>query len=106
MKLRKVADCPNCKRVRRRVAKLEAQLRAALAHIAELESRNTRLAEQLAKAHKDSSTSSKPPSSDIVKPPKPARKRGKKRKRGGQPGHKRHERLGFARPTAWRLAAA
>jgi transposase len=42
---------------------------------------------------KDSSTSSKPPSSDIVKPPKPKAKGGqKKRKIGGQPGHKKHER--------------
>jgi len=46
---------------------------------------------QLAKAQKDSSTSSKPPSSDIVKP-KPKHKKPKSRKkprRGGQPGHER-----------------
>ena len=45
----------------------------------------------LARAQKDSSNSSKPPSGDLVKPPKP--KAGGKRKppkRGGQPGHKRH----------------
>lgn len=47
----------------------------------------------LARAQKDSSTSSKPPSSDLIKPPKPKAKAGGKRKppkRGGQPGHKRH----------------
>ena len=49
----------------------------------------------LAKAGKNSSTSSKPPSSDIVKPPKPKLKKGKKRKIGGQPGHERHVRKRF-----------
>lgn len=46
----------------------------------------------LAKATKDSSNSSKSPSSDIVKPPKKdssGRASRKKRKRGGQPGHQR-----------------
>ncbi len=46
----------------------------------------------LAKATKDSSNSSKSPSSDIVKPPKrdvKGKAAGKKRKRGGQRGHKR-----------------
>jgi len=46
---------------------------------------------RLAGSRKDSSTSSKPPSSDIAKPPKPKGKGGQKRKIGGQPGHKRHE---------------
>lgn len=45
-----------------------------------------------ARSRKDSSTSSKPPSSDIVKPPKPKPKKGTKRKIGGQPGHEKHER--------------
>ena len=56
------------------------------------------LRSDLAKARKDSSTSSKPPSSDIVKPPKAAslRKGGQKRKKGGQPGHPRHERPPFS----------
>jgi transposase len=74
------------------VAELERLLAEALARIAELE-------KQLAAARKDSSTSSKPPSSDIVKPPQPAIQaaRGRKRKRrlGGQPGHRRHERAPF-----------
>src|SRR3990170_4266377 len=42
---------------------------------------------ELAKAKKNSSNSSKPPSSDMVKPPRPSAKDGRKRKRGGQPGH-------------------
>jgi hypothetical protein len=84
--------CPNCERLARRVAELERLLAEALARIAELE-------KQLAAARKDSSTSSKPPSSDLVKPPQPAvaAARGRKRKRrlGGQPGHPRHERAPF-----------
>lgn len=51
---------------------------------------------ELAAAKKDSSNSSKPPSSDFVKKPKNKPKDGKKRKRGGQPGHPRHEREPFA----------
>lgn len=63
-----------------------AELRAL---VASLTKRVSELELALAKAQKDSSTSSKPPSSDIVKP-KPKQKkpgRRKKRKRGGQPGH-------------------
>jgi len=84
--------CRNCARLAERVAELERQLAAALARIEELE-------RQLASAKKNSSTSSKPPSSDIVKPPRvtgpgcAGQKR--KRRRGGQPGHERHERTPF-----------
>jgi len=49
-----------------------------------------------AQLKKNSSTSSKPPSSDIVKPEsKPAKGKGCKRKIGGQPGHPKHERTPF-----------
>jgi transposase len=67
--------CPECTRLRARIAELEAQLAAARKH---------------------SGNSSKPPSSDIVKPPKggPAEP-GRKRRRGGQLGHPRHERPAF-----------
>ncbi len=69
----------------RRVAELEERLAAALARIEDLE-------RQLASAQKDSSTSSKPLSSDIVKPPPPSPPGGKhkKHRRGGQPNHPRH----------------
>jgi transposase len=50
---------------------------------------------ELAKAKKNSSNSSKPPSSDLVKPPKPPRKDGQNRQRGGQPGHEQHLRTDF-----------
>jgi transposase len=61
--------------------------------IQRLQQRIGELELELARSRKDSSTSSKPPSSDLVKPPKPKTKTGGKRKppkRGGQPGHKRH----------------
>jgi transposase len=56
-----------------------------------------RLTNELAKARKTSATSSKRPSSDIVKPPRGKDKVGKKKKRrqGGQPGHQRHQRPPF-----------
>ena len=45
---------------------------------------------------KNSSTSSKPPSSDITKPSKEQKNKGKsKRKKGGQPGHPKHQRPAF-----------
>lgn len=66
----------------RRIATLEAQLAAALQRLTELEAKIARL-------EKNSSTSSKPPSSDIVKPPKPPTPKGGG-KIGAQPGHPRH----------------
>ena len=68
-----------------------------VAAIHKLRARIEELEAELAKARKNSETSSKPPSSDMVKP-KPKNKklgRPKKRKRGGQPGHPRHERKPF-----------
>lgn len=75
--------CPNCDRLKAKLAALEA--------------RQAKLEDELAKAKKNSSNSSKPPSSDIVNPLPKSSKRGrrKKRKRGGQPGHPRHERRPF-----------
>ncbi len=52
---------------------------------------NKKLCERIARLEKNSSNSSKPPSSDIVNPNPPAGK-GRKRKRGGQKGHKKHMR--------------
>jgi transposase len=77
-------SCPNCEQLRQQVS-------ALLERVAKLEA-------QLAAALKNSGNSSKPPSSDLAKPSRPARtKRGKsQRKRGGQPGHPRHERPPFA----------
>jgi|SRR5579884_730588 len=78
--------CANCARLQAQVLALEQAVAALTQEVQSLQQR-------LAAATKDSSTSSKPPSSDIVKPPKPAPPAGQaKRKRGGQPGHTKHER--------------
>jgi transposase len=72
---------------------LQALLDAQEARLKALEATVARLQAQLAAARKDSSTSSKPPSSDIVKPPKPEPPEGQDRRHiGGQPGHPKHER--------------
>ena len=82
------------------------------ARCAELEARVAALEAQLAAARKNSGNSSKPPSSDIVKPPPKPNKPGrpKKRKRGGQHGHPRHQRPLFEEHELdqifdWRLPA-
>lgn len=73
--------CARCVELESRIAALEAKLAEALG--------------RLAAATKNSANSSKPPSSDIVKPSAAARKQRKKRKRGAQPGHPKHERAAF-----------
>jgi len=75
--------CRNCQRLAAEVAQLREQLERALARITELESESARL-------KKNSTSSSKPPSSDIVKPPRPTGEG--KRRGGGQPHHPRHTR--------------
>jgi len=71
--------CPACEVLRQKIADLQAK-------VVELEGK-------LAKSQKTSRNSSKPPSTDIVKP---ARKKSKgKRKIGGQPGHLPHQRSAF-----------
>ena len=75
----------------------DLKLQPECARCVELEARIAVLEGQLAKLQKHSGNSSKPPSSDIVKPPKKQTKPGRRRKRriGGQPGHPRHERRPF-----------
>ena len=63
--------------------------------IAELEKQVAELMDKVAKLSKNSSNSSKPPSSDIVKPPRKKKGNGS-RNIGGQPGHSKHERTPFA----------
>ena len=82
-------SCPNCQRLQAQLDAVQAQLKALQVAFSQLQA-------QLAAARKDSSTSSKPPSSDLVKPPKPPLPKGQdKRKIGGQPGHPKHERVVF-----------
>ena len=84
-----------------RAAKIEELLKKALDEIiilkaenAQLKQENAVLKEALAVQKKNSGNSSKPPSSDIVKPPKEQRKKGK-RKIGAQKGHKQNLRQPF-----------
>ena len=74
---------------------LIALVRELLQRIDHLERRVAELEAQNARLKKNSSNSSKPPSSDIVKPP-PANRGKRKHKIGGQRGHPRHERAPFA----------
>jgi transposase len=77
--------CANCALLRQEVVLLRERL--------------TVIEAELARARKNSANSSKPPSSDIVKPPRPGSPKDKamrKRKRGAQPGHPRHERPPFS----------
>jgi transposase len=78
-----------------RVAELEKRVVALETENAALKAENTTLKVEIARLKKNSSNSSKPPSSDIVKPPKPTPAAGGKRKIGGQSGHERHEREPF-----------
>jgi transposase len=65
--------------------------------IAGLKAQIVELKTIIAHLQKDSCNSSKPPSSDIVKPQNQAQQQGggKKRKIGGQKGHRKHERIPF-----------
>ncbi len=79
------------------------------AEVAELKKQLALIQDQLAKATKNSATSSKPPSSDITNPPAKRKKPGRPRKRkiGGQPGHPRHERnsfLAISSTSSWNIA--
>jgi transposase len=66
--------------------------------LTQLKARNAALEAELARAQKNSGNSSKPPSGDIVNPRKKRSKAGRprKRKKGGQPGHQRHQRSPFS----------
>ncbi|MGB2614166.1 MAG: IS66 family transposase [Phycisphaerae bacterium] len=78
------------------IARQQARIAELEQRVAQLTARVEELSAQVAQLSKNSSTSSKPPSSDIVKPPKPPAPTGGRRHIGGQPGHRRHERLPFA----------
>lgn len=84
--------------LRATVEELQRQVADLLLLNAQQKARIVELEAELAKAKKNSRNSSKPPSSDIVKPPvaKPNKDADSKSNRGGQKGHKRHERKPFS----------
>ena len=65
--------------------------------IESLQKRVDELEKIVARLSKNSSNSSKPPSSDDITKPKPKNKNGEKRNIGAQPGHPRNERSPFPR---------
>ena len=73
----------------------DAIIAAQQEQIAGLLERISQLEDEIARLKKNSSNSSKPPSSDIVKPPKKLGRTGKKRKAGAQPGHPKFSRQPF-----------
>jgi len=74
----------------------DAIITQLLEEIKLLRAENAMLKDKIARLEKNSSNSSKPPSSDIVKPPKPEPADGTKRKIGGQFGHPKSIRQPFA----------
>lgn len=93
------SSCPGCPALRAEVDALKhlllemrQQIDALQGELSQTQAELAKTQAELAKARKNSSNSSKPPSSDIVKP-KPRSSQGRrKRKIGGQPGHVKHER--------------
>lgn len=76
------------------IARLLQQVEQQAEQIRLLTEENQKLRERIARLERNSSNSSKPPSSDIINP-KPYNKKNKKRKRGGQLGHKKYSRQPF-----------
>src|SRR2546429_1136440 len=62
----------------------------------EVDQKNTQLAQSLVAAKKNSTNSSKPPFSDIVKPQPEKRGKRSQRRIGAQKGHPKHERPPFS----------
>ena len=85
---------PTYEELRRENQQLRLKVAELTERVSQLSQQVKALTEQVAQLSKDSSTSSKPPSSDIVKPPKPKSANGPRRQ-GGQPGHRGHTRPAF-----------
>ena len=81
MKTKARKSCQNCSRSQAKLNAQQAELEGQKRRLAALEATVAKLQEQLAAAKKNSATSSKPPSSDIVKPKPLERSDGKKRHR-------------------------
>jgi transposase len=77
------------------IEKLTNQVAMLLERVKHLEKENAMLKERIAQLEKNSSNSSKPPSSDIVKPANTPDRFGTKREQGGQAGHTKFSRQPF-----------
>jgi len=77
------------------IKKQAAEIKTLKEDIKVLENKIQLLEEKIAQLQKNSGNSSKPPSSDIIKPTKVIRKFLRKRKRGGQRGHRKFSRRLF-----------
>jgi transposase len=78
------------------IEKQAAEIQSLRESIKRLENQIQLLEEKIARLETNSRNSSKPPSSDMVKPPKTVVKVGRgKRRRGGQPGHPKVSRPSF-----------
>lgn len=88
-----MGKCRQCARLLGEVERWERKYLHVLAKVGQLEKQVGQLREALAGRSKDSTNSSKPPSSDIVKPAKPASSR--PRRRGAPVGHAPQQRPPF-----------
>jgi transposase len=88
----RVSKCEKCAELLHRLEAMERRVASVLGKLAKAEARVRQLQEQLAGRSKDSTNSSKPPSSDIVKPPK---KPSGLHRRGAQVGHAPQQRPPF-----------
>jgi transposase len=68
---------------------------STISKLIEQDARIDQLQDKIDHLSKNSGNSSKPPSSDIVKPSKKKSYRGRRKKKGGQLGHPKHEREAF-----------
>ncbi len=92
--------------IAQQAAQLTAQTTQLTVQAAQLATQAARIAElevALAKANKNSATSSKPPSSDLTNPPPKHPRPGRRAKphHGAQPGHARHLRVPLPPERAW-----
>lgn len=94
----RTTQCPGCEALQAEIAQLRAEMQSLRDELTATRSELAKTKDELAKATKNSDNSSKPPSSDLTKPKKKASRtsrKGSQRKRGAQPGHKRHQREPF-----------
>ncbi|MES9882534.1 MAG: transposase, partial [Sedimenticola sp.] len=75
----------------------QAGQKVVVSKLCELSATVTAQEKKIASLQKNSTNSSKPPSSDITQPPKNKSGKNGKNKLGGQPGHPKHERLPFTK---------